>query len=628
MYKLKIFKRGMMLVSVIMLMTLLVMLTTSMIFIATRTLNIMGKSDSKVLALQSAEAGLEYARLQLSSDVDWGKIMTSDIDVPLNSSDQESVIIFNPSEHHTINNLDGNSYSGTAPPYTAEIICKGIYKEKGKIKQKVYLRGLFSRDDEYPCPVYSSGYIAIQGGNPVPSLKFTGNESNPSPVRIHSNKKISISNANVNLYEGFLSSCSTVDLFNVNSIMTKTDTLPVRVPFIDIKGIIDARKAACHALPSDKFYLVGYFEYDPANPYDAADPNGRRYRTDPADPNVRTDPNDPNCPPYNVYDDPDDPNDDPNTCYCIPHSDYTTTASDPYVHTSSYKAGIARFSEADCTAFLNNYGDFYYNPSASGSGGENRNFFDYYPDIRFWSYNNDPNSLFQHIEDELGMSVSAVTGSITLTLDKDIYIPSSFGLFETGCIGLAQDIPGGASLTPSVYYPQGINNTRVKLELANHKIYGNKLWLGIAPDGTGGILSTETIDFIHSFEELKMIALSEKSVRMAYRKPSSDTLIYRGIIYGKDDIVIQSNSNAGSINYFKYYGTMLCRDIVPDNCESSPMSCYPLLNDNTRNISIETSSMNDVLIVHTTDGRDPLINLRGKDYTIKRMLTEELNLMN
>ena len=616
-----------MLVSVIMLMTLLVMLTTSMIFIATRTLNIMGKSDSKSLALQSAEAGLEYARLQLSSDVDWGKVMTSDIDVPLNSN-QESVIIFNPSEHHTINNLDGNSYSVTAPPYTAEVICKGIYKENGKIKQKVYLRGIFSRDDEYPCPVYSGGYIAIQGGSPVPSLKFTGNESNPSPVRIHSNKKISISDASVNLYEGFLSSCSTVDLFNVNSIMTKTDTLPVRIPVINIKNIIDARKAACHALPSDKFYLVGYFEYDPSNPYDAADLNGRRYRTDPADPNVRTDPNDPNCPPYNVYDDPDDPNDDPNTCYCIPHSGDTTTASDPCVHTSSYKSGIARFTEADCTAFLNNYGDFYYNPSASGSGGENRNFFDYYPDIRFWSYNSDPNSPFQEIEDELGMTVSAVTGSITLTLDKDIYIPSNAGLFETGCVGLAQDMPGGTSISPSVYYPQCINNTRVKLQLANHKIYGNKLWLGIAPDGTGGILSTETIDFIHSFDDLKMIALSEKSVRMAYRKPSSGTLIYKGIMYGKDDIVIQPNSNGGSINYFKYYGTMLCRDIVPDNCETSPMGCYPLLIDSTRNISIETNSLDNVLIVHTSDGREPLINLTGKDYTIKRMLTEELNLIN
>ena len=72
---------------------------------------------------------------------------------------------------------------------------------------------------------------------------------------------------------------------------------------------------------------------------------------------------------------------------------------------------------------------------------------------------------------------------------------------------------------------------------------------------------------------------------------------------------------------------MLCRDTVSDNCESSPMGCYPLLIDNTRNISIETGTLNDVLIVHTTDGREPLINLRGKDYTIKRMLTEELNLM-
>jgi len=627
MYNLKIFNRGMMLVSVIMLMTLLVMLTTSMIFIATRTLNIMGKSDSKGIALQSAEAGLEYARFQLSNDVEWGKSMTSDISLTL-SGDQESIIIFNPSEHHSINNLDGNSYSGTAPPYTAEVICKGIYKENGKVKQKVYLRGIFSRDDEYPCPVYSGGYIAIQGGSPVPSLRFTGNESNPSPVRVHSNNRISISNASINLYEGFLSSCSTVDLLNVNSIMTKTDTLPIRIPVVNINAIIDARKGACHALPSDKFYLVGYFEYDPHNPYDSTDPNGRRYRIDPADPNVRTDPNEPNCPPYNICDDPDDPNDDPNAMYCIPHSSPVSTASDPSVKTSSYKTGIARFSEADCAAFLNNYGNFYYNPSASGAGGENRNFYNYYSDIRFWKYNNDPNALFQEIEDELGMTVVAGSGAITLTLDKDLYIPSTTGLFETGWIGQAEDMPGGAFISPSVYYPEGINSTSVRLELANHKIYGNKLWLGIAPCGTGGILSTETIDFIHSSDDLKMIALSEKSVRMAYRKPSSGTLTYRGIMYGKDDIVIQSNSNDSGSNNFKFYGTMLCRDIVSDNCEASPMGCYPLLIENTRNISIETGTLNDVLIVHTTDGREPLINLRGKDYTIKRMLTEELTLMN
>jgi hypothetical protein len=628
MFNLKFLTKGMMLVSVIMLMVLLVMLTTSMIFIASRTLNIMGKSDRNSIALQTAEAGLEYARFQLSNDIDWGKTMTSDIVMNL-GNEQESTIIFNPSEHRTINNLDGNSQLVTAPPYTAEVICKGIYKEGGKIKQKVYLRGVFSRDDEYPCPVYSGGYIAIDGGSPSPYYKFTGNESNPSPVRIHSNDRLSIANADVDLSEGFVSSGSTVDLLNVNTIMTKTDALPVRIPVIDIAKIVNDRMASCLSLIDNTFYLAGYFEYDPKNPYDSSDPNGRRYRYDPSDPNARRDPNDPNWP-YNPNDDPDDANDDPNSSYCIPHSSSSSISSDPTVH-NSHKLGIVSFSENSATNFLNNYGDFYYNPPAGGPGGENRDFFKYYSAIKFWEYNSDPNSSFQEVEDQLGMTMSKSSfNTITLKLDKDIYVPGNTGLFETDWIGLAKDKPGGVDIAPSVYYPDSMD-TIMKLDFANHKIYGNKLWLGIAPCGTGGIISKKTIDFIHSYNDLKMIALSEESVNMAYREPgrqSGASLTYRGIIYAKDDIVIQPNSKERRIDDFKFYGTMLCRDANPDNCTGSPLGCFPLLINNERNVSIEASTLDNLLIVHTSDGREPLINLRGKDYTIKKLFTEELQIIN
>lgn len=613
-----------------MLMVLLMIMTTSMLLIATQTLNIMGKAEDKALAIEAAEAGIEYARYELSNDISWGNLMTSDIIIDLGNN-QESTIIFNPGEHHSGNNLEGNSQIGTIPPYSAEIICKGLYKENGKEKQKVYLRAIFTRDDEYPCPVYSGGNISISGGNTKPSITFTGNETEPSPVRIHSNAELSITNSLVALSEGFLSSSSSIELINVNDdVMYKEGTLPVRIPVINISKIIEDRKSTCHYLPDNTFYLAGYFEYDSKNPYESDDPNGRKYWYDPSDPNARWDPNDPNCPPYNPNDNPDDPWDDPNQGYCIPHSSSGTTTDDPNVH-SGYKPGIASFKESSYDNFINNYGDFYYNPPAGGAGGENRNFYNYYSVINFMEYNGDPNSYFQqYLNNELAMSMEKdVTGkNITLTLEDDLYIPSSTGLCETDMIGQAESASGGIAIVPSVYFPENMNNTLIKLDFNNHKIYGNKLWLGITPSGTGGIISDKTIDFICSVNDIKLLILSEESVRMLYRESpvaSGTHISYRGIIYAKDDILVQTNSLSTGNKDFKFYGTMLSKDIVTDNCTTSPMACYPLMVTGDKSIYMETGSLNNTVIVFTTDGRDNLANLRGKDYTIKRAFTEELN---
>ena len=637
-------KKGIMIISILMLMVLLMIMTTSMLFIATQTLNILGKSEDRVLAAEAAEAGIEYARYKLSNDISWGNHMTSDIVIDLGNK-QECTIIFNPGEHHSGNNLEGNTQIGTIPPYSAEIICKGIYRENGTEKQKVYLRAVFTRDDEYPCPVYSGGNICISGGNTKPPINFTGNETEPSPVRIHSNATLSVTDSLLDLSEGFLSSSSSVELINVNDdVMYKEGTLPVRIPVINITKIIEDRKSTCHYLPADTFYLAGYFEYDSKNPYNSDDPNGRKYWYNPSDPNARWDPNDPNCPPYNPYDNPDDPWDEPNEGYCIPHSSSGSTSDDPKVHTSGsgtgtgsgtgYKFGIASFKENSYDNFINNYGDFYYNPPVSDPNCVNRNFYNYYSVINFLEYDDDPNSCFQQfLRDELAMSMKKeASGKITMTLEDDIYIPSVTGLFETDMIGQAETAPGGTRITPAVYFPENMKNTLIRLNFNNHKIYGNKLWLGITPSGTGGIISDKTIDFICSGEVMKMLTLSEESVRMLYRESagesagsSSTHINYRGIIYAKDDILIQTNSLHTGNKDFKFYGTMLSKGIDPNTCTASPMACYPLMATGDKSIYIETGNLNNAVIVFTADGRDNLANLRGKDYTIKRAFTEELN---
>ncbi len=220
------------------------------------------------------------------------------------------------------------------------------------------------------------------------------------------------------------------------------------------------------------------------------------------------------------------------------------------------------------------------------------------------------------------------SGKITMTLEDDIYIPSVTGLFETDIIGQAETAPGGTKIAPAVYFPENMKNTLIRLDFNNHKIYGNKLWLGITPSGTGGIISDKTIDFISSSEDMKMLTLSEESVRMLYRESasSSSTYInYRGIIYAKDDILIQTNSLQTGNKDFKFYGTMLSKDIDPNTCTTSPMACYPLMVTGDKSIYIETGNLNNAVIVFTADGRDNLANLRGKDYTTKRAFTEELN---
>jgi len=650
MHKFKIQEKGIILISILMLSVLLIMMTTSMIIITTESLNLTGTADQKTRAMVAAEAGIEFARYQLNHDPNsWGISPPVDFIVNLGNNQEFAITFNNAKPYHSTNNLDGDTYIGTTPPFTAEIICKGVVKLDGVEKEKVYLRALFSRDDDYPCPVSSDGYLFINAdGSPPPVYTLQGDPINPSPVRIHSNNKITISGDSaasciVDLTGGYASSCTTVDVIDVNNpVIEKEGALSVQIANIDIGEMISYRPYdpndpnTCLDLPNNTFYLVGHFEYDPPNP---DDPNDPKY--DPGNPIY-----DPNSPlydpsalyvPYNPYDDPYDPSDDPNGTYCIPHSSPVSIPPDaldpnnpdpyidPNVYTTDYTVGIVSFSENSCKDFLDNYGDFYYNPTVGAPGGENRDFCDYY-DIKFWKYDPDPNSRFQEIEDEMGMDIS-VTGNpasmvyILLTLQRDLYVNSTNGFFETDWIG---KVDGS-----SEYYPDSMYKTIVELDMNGHTIYGSKLWLGISPRGSGGIISSETIDFILSGNITEMISLSEESVRISYREPArqnGSTLIYRGIIYAKDDILIQANSPERRDKRLEIYGAMTSKNRVNGNLTASPFVYYkPAFT--TRNISIftEGKTLDDIFIVHTDDGLETLAALRQYPNAVRMTSCEVMN---
>ncbi|MEW6215583.1 MAG: hypothetical protein AB1478_10350, partial [Nitrospirota bacterium] len=162
--------KGMVLISILMLTVILIMLTTSMLIIVGQTSNIIGKADLKTKAIVAAEGGIEFARYQLSQDPTWGgdpNNPVSDVIVDISSSQRFTITFDTSKPYFSYNNIDGENASGTTPRYSVEIISKGSVMEKGTEKKTAYLRAIFIRDDDYPCPVYSAGNITIDAtGSP------------------------------------------------------------------------------------------------------------------------------------------------------------------------------------------------------------------------------------------------------------------------------------------------------------------------------------------------------------------------------------------------------------------------------------------------------------------------------
>ena len=576
-------EKGMMLITILMLTFLLVMLTTSMIVISSESLNITGKAEKKAKALQAAEAGVEYAFYQLNTDSTWSPSLVEE----QIGDGQSFKIIFDGS--HSKNNLMNKDPNGTTPGYSVEIICEGNYKDI--LTQK--LRAIFVRDDVFSYPVCSEGNLRIDTW-PMsgPCTFIVKSKTGDDPGRIHSNSSLTLwRNAGppFDFNDGFVSTTDTGITYFVNGayqndspdIKRKVGTAPVKIPDIDVAEIITKRPVdpnLCLSLSSDdKFYLIGYFEY---------------------------------------YQDPLYPN-DPDYSYCIPHKSFQDISTDPAVYGTDYKFGVASFSENNCATFLSNYTDFYTNPYPWLSGGEDRNFYDYYGDITFSEL--DPNITpceYGPLEIELSEDIQTISGYdlsfVKIKLKKDLYLPGIVGLFGTT----------GSSY--NIINVDGVTSTKFELDMDGHSFYVERpFYLGIPPSNEGSIISNETIDF-HFFHDIDMVTLSEKSIRLVYLENLRDVeSTYNGILYAKDDIVI-GTSDTHACNKFNIKGCIISKDEYVNSNANPPLwrHSYIYSSDNLRIIPI---FLTDMLIEYSDTGLDKLVNMRGNNFKVRKQFCEVLD---
>lgn len=581
---LKFTEKGMMLLSVLILTVILLMLTVSMITMVSENTNMTGKIDKKIKALKAAEAGVEYAFYQLSGDCEWGDpavdtTFLSDIQESI-GNDQKFTLIFDQTKpYYTKNNLKNDTVMAGTPPYCAEIICEGIYERDGVRESSILVKAIFVRDDMSPFPIFSEGETHLDAwcNTSMSPIYYISGTVFTDPGRLHSNDRITIWGNDgqvMDLNDGFMSCCNTVSLTRVGNTFKKKENIPsVVTPDIDIQKIIDDRPV-CKNLKNNTFYLIGYFEYDPNN-------------------------------------------------YCIPYSGPNASPFEPWVH-GGPELGVIAFTPLSpppgkdkAEYFLDKYGDFYYNPYPWQPGGDTRNFYDYYSSIDFWAYS-DP-GFTGNIKSELGANIVKTndpnTGDaiITVTLEKDLYISSTNGIFDTSEIGW-----NGYSPPPrDVYFPELMKGARVVIDFDDHIIYGKKLYLGVPvvandPNQTAGIVSTETIDFIHSFDQ-NMVALSDKTIRMAYRQAKDGAVsTFKGILYAEDDILIQTIGVSGDqTDVLNINGCLLSKDVTQNNCTTSPLVNYPyIIGGVDNNLYISPMWVSKVNILHTYDGLNKLADIR------------------
>jgi hypothetical protein len=511
---------GMMLLFVLILIMILTTLMVAMLIITSERLNMTGMADRRAKALEAAQSGVEYAFYQLNNDPNWGKGVISNITEKLPDG-QEFSIIFDPVETpFSKNNLTGDTKSGSTPPFSAEIICRGTY---GRIS-KTY-RAVFKREEEFELPASSAGnmnLVTYNNGNPS-ETNIKGIEPN-DPGVIHGNEDLTFDgdgSGKLNLNDGYFSSSGNVDItgtVNSSQIKIKPSNAEMCYPDIDILEIIDDNKASCHTLPSaSKFYLFGYFEYA-------------------------------------------------QNAYCIPHSsDLATGTDDPTVHTYPYTLGVATFTESGgIWDYIDVLIDFYYaspgttksNPPGLPSSPA-RNLYNSYNPIDFAIYGTPEMTA---IENELAMTVSKTIepdGCVltTLKLTSDLYIPYEISITQAcSMLYYWSNKHNKYSYMPALsanYSP------KFKLDLNGHNIYAqDSLHIGMPLAGKGNIFSGGEIGIIQSYD-LELGVYAQSGLYLDYCSQNAvDELTYRGILYSKSNIGMYALDDS-HLKKYNYYGTML-----------------------------------------------------------------------
>ncbi len=600
MFKYNFSKNGMMLISILMLTFLLVMLTTAIIVISSEQLNLTGRLEKRIQALQAAEAGVEYALYRLNSEPNWSP--NSDTTEIINSRQEFTIISFDPLvPNHSTNNLKNPSSSGSTPAFSAEIRCQGMFKH-GTETVDVFMRAIFVRDDKVPYSICSGGPLILVGRNysttpGVSSFEIKGKNTG-FLGRAHANSDIEIWRQHhdpvelINLLDGFMSSSGTIKStwpsYNLSGIKRKENTVPAKLPLISINDIVDAGSSdpSFHKVNQpNRIYLIGYFEYAPG--------------------------------------------------ICIPHNTPGPRAGDRDRFGNSsgppYQKGIALIQESSFKTFLNNYGNCYYNPSPNDSNG-NTNLYSLYPTLTFWDYD-DPNFPTQ-LDSELKMGMNYDDSDpnhrlFNLTLQENLFIEEQTYMFMTESMA-----PSG--LDPAYSLHQMVN-TGAGLDLNSHSIYAEKpVCIGIPLSGEGNIISKETLDF-NIYYDADLLVLSEKSVRAVYHgyaAPCSppypptiwERFTLKGIFYSKDNLII--HPNVSSFKKPEIKGALICLDEQTNNMEPSILAYRTDMFYNSNFGMWIYSGLygdNDYMIIeHSEDGLAELAGLRGDDFQVRKMFCEEI----
>jgi len=281
-------RKGLAIISVMLLTVLMVMMTTSIIFISTNLLNMTGNVESKTQALKAAEAGVAYAYAELSADASWGHKnpdgtwgsgkTTSPPGRTCELQDNKGnfTVTFDSSDaYYSYNNLFDKIKENTSqtPAYTAKIISTGR-SANGKSVER--LQVIFVRADAYNSTVLAEGKISFGLAGEIDIFGKKKN-SNFQPGRLHSNWIDPNNSLDPGIFtgnldcliktdtnspdRGMLSSCSAIDIEDTNYGGEKKSNAPREtIRQIDIDNIIgDVKNDTEHPpsnLPSGNYTIM------------------------------------------------------------------------------------------------------------------------------------------------------------------------------------------------------------------------------------------------------------------------------------------------------------------------------------------------------------------------------------
>ncbi len=220
-------KKGIALISTIVIVSILVMIMVSMVFILTNSTFMTGRYIDNNSAMQVAEAGIAYALSQMNKNPDWtGDINDEDgsgykySKVSLPEVGGNFYITFNPAKDYcSYNNLRKGieatrslKPSGNIPPFTAEVIVRGEANKRVKYVRAVMMRGDFTNSNvsaEGPYVIKNAtGYEDTGISDDTKGLIISNTSKDPSvaipttvPVNLYGGKVVSCGKAKIENYD-------------------------------------------------------------------------------------------------------------------------------------------------------------------------------------------------------------------------------------------------------------------------------------------------------------------------------------------------------------------------------------------------------------------------------------------